>query len=490
MTTTIVWLRQDLRLSDHPALQAASERNLPVVPVYIFDEVTPGQWKMGGAQRWWLRHSLASLAASLKKRNLNLILRRGPALSILKQLMVETQGSALYWNRCYEPYAIRRDQEIKKYFTQQGIEVESFSGSLLFEPWKIANQKKEPYKVFTQFWKACLKGTNPDRPCEKPTTFVSFPTPLYSDVLDEWRLLPESPDWAKAFAQEWQPGEEGAVKRLQDFIEGGTLQRYHNDRDRPDCAGTSKLSPHLHFGEISPRQIWSAVHEMTENTPGVETFLSEIGWREFSYSLLYHFPTFPEAPFRPEFNQFAWHKNPQLLRAWQRGMTGYPIVDAGMRQLWTTGWMHNRVRMITASFLTKDLLIDWRKGEKWFWDTLVDADLANNSVSWQWTAGSGVDASPYFRIFNPVLQGEKFDPQGEYVRRWVPELKGLPAQFIHQPWMAPDGILQAAGVTLGKTYPSPVVDHRQARDIALKAYEEIKGKTGRSLSSSETKSLN
>jgi len=381
------------------------------------------------------------------------------------------------WNRCYEPTARERDTRLKATLQARGIDARSFNASLLFEPGSILSKSGTPYSVFTPFWRACLAAAPPASPLATPKTLPAPATLPASDTLADWRLLPSQPDWAAGLRQSWQPGEAGARTRLAEFIEE-SLAHYSGERDVPALASTSRLSPHLHFGEIGPRQIWSALdtarHGNAALGGGAGKFLSELGWREFSYNLLYDHPALPERSLRQEFDRFPWRRDAMALRAWQRGRTGYPIVDAGMRQLWHSGWMHNRVRMIAASFLIKHLLLDWRRGESWFWDTLVDADLASNAASWQWVAGSGADAAPYFRIFNPVLQGQRFDADGAYVRQWVPELAGLEAKHIHAPWRAPAQQLQAANVVLGKTYPRPIVDHAAARQRALAAFASLK----------------
>ena len=469
MSNAIVWFRQDLRLSDNPAWAEACRHHDRVIPIYILDETTS---PLGGAQRWWLHHSLASLDKGLQALGLSLCCRRGTALDVLNQLVRDYPVDAIYWNRCYEPVAIERDTVIKKFFQNAGVRVVSTNGRLLHEPWQLTNTTGHCFKVFTPYWRACLKQMNiPD-----PYTITHTPQALEvdSESLAGWELLPSNPNWAAAFEQYWQPGEQGACMKLADFIDFH-LKGYSTSRDEPAKNTTSKLSPHLHFGEISPWQIWRAIETVKLDPEcdlkSIERFVSEIGWREFSYHLLYHHPTLPNQPFKADFNAFPWKNNALFLKRWQEGKTGYPIVDAGMRELWHTGYMHNRVRMIVASFLTKDLLIDWRLGASWFLDTLVDADLASNSASWQWVAGSGADAAPYFRIFNPVLQGEKFDPAGDYVKQWVPELTSVPAQWIHKPWMAPQDKL---GLCLGKDYPKPMVDHLEARKVALLSYQMIK----------------
>lgn len=402
---------------------------------------------------------------------LDLCLKQGNALSIINKLLKNHPIEAIYWNRCYEPSSIQRDTHIKDELKQNGLKVNSFNGSLFNEPWTIHNKSGGYFKVFTPFWKHCIQQIIAPE-IETLNSHCSTPTVL-SESLSDWHLLPHNPNWAKEFSDHWQPGEHGASNKLNTFIEHH-LQSYKEARNEPNKMATSLLSPHLHFGEISPWQIWRAIQEAMLDPHcdlrSAEHFLSEMGWREFSYYLLYHFPSLPNQNFRQQFDAFPWQENKEHLICWQKGLTGFPIVDAGMRELWKTGYMHNRVRMITASFLIKDLLIDWRSGAKWFYDTLLDADLASNSASWQWVAGTGTDSAPYFRIFNPTLQGEKFDPQGEYVKKWVPELKEVPAKWIHKPWDAPKGMLP---LTLGNQYPHPIVDHALARKIALESYQSI-----------------
>jgi len=468
--TTIVWFRQDLRIADNPALNAAAARG-PVVPLFILDDVSPGpKWRPGGASRWWLHHSLKALSADLGA----LALRRGDPRDLLPEFARKAGASAVFWNRCYEPFAIARDTAIKSALQGQGIEVQSFNAGLLHEPWEIATGSGGPFKVYTPFWRAS-RAKPVEAPLRKPKLDVQ--TILGSESLDDWGLLPQQPNWAAGWDTIWQPGERGARERLAAFVKTG-LAGYKTLRDRPDCENISRLSPHLHWGEISPRQIFARMTMETEDrakSASAEKFLAEIGWREFAYHLLYHFPTLPEDNWRRAFDAYPWRDSAADLKAWQRGLTGYPLVDAGMRELWQTGFMHNRVRMVAASFLIKHLRIDWRRGEEWFWDTLVDADLANNAAGWQWVAGSGADASPYFRIFNPMKQGETFDPDGAYVRRWCPELAKLPNDVIHAPFEASPEILKNAGVELGRTYPKPIVDHAQARAAALAGYQKVRG---------------
>ena len=475
----LVWFRCDFRLADNPALSAAIKRGDGIVPVFIHvpDEEAP--WQSGGASRWWLHQSLAALAADLRAVGSRLVIRRGPALETLRALVKETGAAAVYWNRRYEPAVIARDAKVNEALRQDGLAVESFNAALLHEPGTIQNQSGKPFQVFTPFWRHCLNQPDPSEPLAAPRTLAAPDVWPKSLTLDELELEPRR-NWAKGFRAAWQPGEAGAADSLKKFL-GQAFDNYSDQRNRPDVGGTSRLSPHLHFGEISPRQVWHGLARMASKR-GLPVgawrssqFLAEVGWREFAHHLLYNFPHTPTEPLRVDFKKFPWRKNAAWLDAWQRGRTGFPIVDAGMRELWATGWMHNRVRMITASFLVKDLLISWQDGARWFWDTLVDADLAQNTMGWQWTAGCGADAAPYFRVFNPLSQGQKFDPHGDYVRRWCPELAKLPTDWIHQPDQAPPEILHAADVELGRTYPQPVVSHALAREIALKAFAQIKG---------------
>jgi deoxyribodipyrimidine photo-lyase len=477
VTATLLWFRQDLRLQDNPALLAAMARGGPVVPVYVLDDAGEGAWPAGGAARWWLHHALAALDRGLRARGSRLVLARGRAEAALPALAAATGAGAVYWNRRYEPAVIARDAQIKAALAGEGREARSFAAALLFEPHTVANREGRPFQVFTPFWRRCL-----ELPVAAPVAFTAsvLPGPAVwpaSLELGEFGLLPRRP-WAGGLAEAWQPGEAGAAARLERFV-AGALEGYAADRNRPDLDGTSQLSPWLHGGELGPRQVWAAVRARTVAPgEGARVFLSEIGWREFAHHLLYHFPHTPEQPLRADFTRFPWAEDPggTRLAAWQRGRTGYPIVDAGLRQLWHTGWMHNRVRMIAASFLVKHLRLPWNLGAAWFWDTLVDADLASNTLGWQWTAGCGADAAPYFRVFAPVLQGRKFDPDGVYVRRWVPELAALPTAMIHAPWDAPADALAAAGVRLGETYPRPIVDHAAARAAALAAFQQIRGR--------------
>jgi deoxyribodipyrimidine photo-lyase len=463
----IVWFRQDLRLADNPALSAAAASGRPLVALYIWDESI----ETGGAARWWLHGSLEALGAALHKVGMPLVLRRGVAARELDRVMAETGADSVYWNRCYEPAAIRRDRAIKDDLKRRGLTAESFNGALLFEPWEIKTLGGGPFKVFTPFSRAAVKQT-PRPPAAAPRKLKSHAHVVSSEDLDTWNLRTTTPDWAQGLRAAWTPGERGAQKRWNDFF-GEGIGGYHTARDIPGTVGTSRLSPHLHFGEISVHQLWSECGRV-EPTAGVASFQRELLWREFAHHLLFHFPTMPDTPLRFGFADFPWRGDKTLRAAWRKGRTGYPIVDAGMRELWHTGWMHNRVRMIVASFLVKHLLQPWQDGAAWFWDTLVDADLANNSAGWQWVAGCGMDAAPYFRVFNPVLQGGKFDANGAYVRHWVPEIAALPDAYLQAPWEAPPLVLAAAKVKLGGTYPLPIVDHKGARDRALAAFKSIR----------------
>jgi len=469
---SIVWFRQDLRLADNPALLAAVRHGGPIIPVFIWAPEEEGRWPQGAASRWWLNQSLAQLDSSLRQLGSRLILRRGPTLETIRALLDQTGTTAVFWNRRYEPAAIDRDSLVKAALQEDGRTVESFNGSLLFEPWTVHTQKGQPYQVFSPYWRSCLAQPEPAAPEVTPARLAPphrWPATLKLSELE----LEATPDWAQGLLANWHPGEQGACEQRERFL-NEALRDYPAGRNRPDCMGTSRLSPHLHFGEVSIRQVWHGLRGLRDPAESIRVYASELGWREFAHHLLFHFPQTPEQPLRKEFADFPWQPDNGNLRAWQRGRTGYPIVDAGMRELWHTGWMHNRVRMIVASFLVKDLLIPWQDGAAWFWDTLVDADLANNTLGWQWTAGCGADAAPYFRIFNPVSQGEKFDPHGDYVRRWVPELEKLPTKWIHKPWDAPDVERTRAGVELGRNYAQPITDHRDARSRALEAFQQIK----------------
>ncbi|MEI6033904.1 MAG: deoxyribodipyrimidine photo-lyase [Verrucomicrobiae bacterium] len=475
----IVWFRHDLRLADNPALHAAKRRGGAVIPLFIYapDEETP--WQPGGASRWWLRQSLEALDARLREVGSLLVIRHGPTLAMLREVAKEAGAGAVFWNRRYEPAVMARDHQAKEALGSDGLATESFNATLLHEPWAVQNQKGKPFQVFTPFWKHCLAKPDPDGPLRAPSNLPAVAKWPASIPLDELKLEPKL-RWTAGLRAAWQPGEAGAAVNLARFL-AKAFDGYSDHRNRPDLAGTSRLSPHLHFGEISPRQVWHGLRRLAakRGLPAGQwrgsQFLAEIGWREFAHHLLFHFPHTPAEPLRADFKRFPWRKAPALLLAWQEGRTGFPIVDAGMRELRATGWMHNRVRMVAASFLVKDLLLPWQDGARWFWDALVDADLAQNTSGWQWTAGCGADAAPYFRVFNPTSQGEKFDPRGRYVRKWCPELAKLPDRWLHQPHKAPAEILRAAGVEPGHNYPLPVVSHTIAREMALEAFARIKG---------------
>jgi deoxyribodipyrimidine photo-lyase len=473
----IVLFRNDLRLRDHAALTAAVQTGAPVLPLYIFDDGAAGEWKPGGASRWWLAKSLEALSQDIEQRGGRLILRRGKTATELKRIVEETGATAIYVTRGYEPSAVALENKLHDQFKSSGVAFKRFGGGLLREPEELRTSAGAPYQVFTPFWRAFREDFAAAKSLPVSRRLNAVSDDIASNDIADWKLLPTKPDWSGGLSEAWRPGELGAHQRLKDFI-GDALSRYAAGRDRLGAIGTSRLSPHLAFGEISPAACWraasDAMGESKINGQSIETFLKELVWREFSYSLLFHFPKMPNEPLREEFSSLKWARSSTHLKAWQKGMTGYPIVDAGMRELWATGYMHNRARMITASFLTKHLLLPWTQGEAWFWDTLVDADLASNSANWQWVAGCGADAAPYFRIFNPVLQGEKFDPGGDYVKRWVPELASLPPSGIHAPWKADAAELKRAGVVLGDSYPSPIVDHKNARSRALAAYEHLK----------------
>ncbi|MGO4571090.1 cryptochrome/photolyase family protein [Microvirga sp. 2TAF3] len=473
----LVWFRDDYRLADNPALTAAIESGAPLLCFFILDESSPGIRPLGGSARWWLHGSLQALDESLTAMGARLILMKGPAEAVIKRIVTATNPSAIFWNRRYMAAEIAIDTTIKKRLSERGITVQSFNGRLINEPWEVKNQSGRPFQVFTPYFRAVSSRPVP-KPLPAPRTIPAGRWP--SSILDsnlnltDLNLEPSKTDWAQGFSVHWQRGEAAARQKLEDFLDAG-LPGYARNRDFPGMAGTTRLSPHLRFGEISPRQVWHAILARRDGLEDdAEKLLSEVAWREFCCQLLYQHPHLPDAPHSRRFEHFPWTDDAQALKAWQTGHTGYPIVDAGLRQLWQTGWMHNRVRMIAASFLVKHLLTDWRQGERWFWDTLVDADPANNAFSWQWIAGSGPDSAPFHRIFNPVGQGEKFDPQGDYVRAYVPELSKLSSSFIHKPWEAPPDVLRTAGIVLGETYPHPVVPHGPARERALEAFRNLR----------------
>lgn len=463
----IVWFRQDLRLADNPAVTAAAASGAPLLPVFILDDENAGAWAQGAASRWWLHQSLDALDRALGGA---LRFLRGKADELLPELAVSSGAQSVYWNRCYEPWRIERDKVVKGQLQADGFTVRTFNASLLFEPPAVTRKDGTPYRVFTPFYRnGCLDGAVSPRALCKCPADLTLCRNGHETTLQKLDLMPRI-HWYEEIAGTWTPGETGATERLQAFL-SRNLDNYKGGRNRPDLDAVSRLSPHLHFGEISPHQLWHAI-DGSENEDAA-SFLSELGWREFSYYLLYHWPELPRDNLQRKFNRFPWRDDANDLSAWQQGRTGYPFVDAGMRELWCTGYMHNRVRMVAGSFLVKNLMLHWHHGEDWFWDTLVDADLANNSASWQWVAGTGADAAPYFRIFNPVTQGRKFDPDGGYVRRYVPEIGALPDRYLHEPWSAPREVLQKAGVTLGSNYPHPVVDLKASRERALAAFRSL-----------------
>ncbi|MGF1544869.1 MAG: cryptochrome/photolyase family protein [Parvularculaceae bacterium] len=472
----VVWLRRDLRLADNPALAKAVETGGRVFSLYVLDEDDPSP--LGGAQRWWLHHSLTTLGDAFASRRAPLTLRRGSPAKVVEAFAEEVGAGAVFWNRRYDAHGKAVDTALKERLKGKGLDVRSFNGSLLREPWEIETGSGGWYKVFTPYRRALQKaGPARETPFDAPDDIAGPRKYPPGDDLADWDLTPTKPDWAADFPDWWTPGEDGAHARLKAFL-NGPVETYDDDRNRPDKEGTSRLSPHLAFGEISPLQIWRAGRAALEAGDAPEghvmSFLSEIAWREFSYVLLHFNPEMAEEPLKPEFAKFPWSDDEDAFERWTTGRTGFPIVDAGMRQLWETGWMHNRVRMIVASFLVKNMMVHWRRGERWFWDTLVDADPASNAAGWQWVAGSGADAAPYFRIFNPVTQSQKFDPDGAYVRRFVPELRDLPAKHVHAPFDATDKVLAAAGVRLGRDYPAPMLDLKKTRAAALDAYDAVR----------------
>lgn len=474
----IVWFREDLRLTDNPALHAALSSGRPLVCVYIHDEETSGLRLLGGASKWWLDKSLQSLGKDIEAAGGHLTLKSGKSETVLQKLIEETGAESIVWNRRYDKPERDLDAQIKQSLKDAGVSVTSYNARLLNEPWTIETKTGGYYKVFTPYWKSMRASYTAPKSLG---TAKSLDGPkLDSENLEDWGLHPANPDWSTGFDGNWHPGEAGATQRLQSFLDN-PVNSYADDRNRPDLEdGTTGLSPHLRFGEIGPAQIWRAAMSgmsagQINDNQGYK-FLSEIVWREFSYVLLYHNPDMASENYNDDFKHMPWRSSDADYGKWCNGQTGYPMVDAGMRQLWQTGWMHNRVRMIVASFLTKHLLLEWQKGEDWFWDTLLDADPAANAASWQWTAGSGADAAPYFRVFNPITQGPKFDETGAYVRKYCPELAKLPDKYLHSPWEAPDNVLKNAGVKLGKTYPHPMVEHKTGRERALEAYDTLKKK--------------
>ena len=475
----IVWFRQDLRIDDNPALNFAIESNQPVIPLFIIsDDARP----LGAMSLWWRDASVKSLAQKLAEIGAQLLVAKGKPLDILNSLIKQTQASTVCWNRIYEPELVARDKTIKQELKDQAIRVESFNASLLFEPWEIQNKSGTPFKVFTPFWRHCMgraQETPLSPPINPPKHINSYQGDIENTALIhiDQALNAPLPDHAHQTSSLFFPGEGGAWAKLNQFT-ASALEQYADGRDFPALDATSRLSPHLRWGEISPRRIWAHLHQSAEQgkirADNLNKFLSELGWREFSTHLMFINPNMHEENLQKQFDAFAWEKNDTLLERWKHGETGYPMVDAGMRELLTTGFMHNRVRMITASFLIKHLLIDWREGEKWFWERLVDADMANNPAGWQWVAGCGADAAPFFRIFNPIIQGQKFDPDGVYIRHHLPALKALNGKSLYSPWTAKPEILNHAHIELGTDYPAPIVQHEQARERALAAFKNLR----------------
>ena len=471
---SIYWIRQDLRLSDNPALCASVESG-SIIPIYILDKINPEDHKIGSASKIWLHFSLNELNKQFSDK---LIFAKGDPKQILNCLCKSETVSKIFWNRVYEPWSISRDKKIKENIKKKGVQVNTFNGSLLWEPWDVLKNDRTPYRVFTPYYRrGCLNASEPRRPLKKPDNINYHEIKNFKSLhIDQLNLLPTH-SWKEKIFKSWNIGEKAAIKRLNEFIET-EIDDYKEGRNFPFKKNVSRLSPHLHWGEISPNTVWFKAWDLNKlgvkHQQDTDTFLSEMGWREFSNYLLFYFPELPKKNLQKKFDNFSWDKNPLFLKAWQKGQTGYPIIDAGMRELWSTGYMHNRLRMIVGSFLVKNLLLHWHEGEKWFWDCLVDADLASNSSGWQWIAGCGADAAPYFRIFNPITQGLKFDPNGDYVRKFVPELSLLPNKYLFNPWEAPKDILENANLKLGQNYPKPIVEIKESRQKALSAFAKLK----------------
>jgi deoxyribodipyrimidine photo-lyase len=464
----ILWFRKDLRLMDNPALVEAN-LNAEIIPIFILDDTNPEENKMGAASKVWLYHSLKSLNISLQKK---INFYSGDPVKIISELINNYNINGVYWNRCYEPWEIHRDKKIKDLLKIKKVEAKSFNGSLIREPWEVLKEDQTPYKVFTALYKKAYINSDIKVEVINEPTKINYSSKIFSsNTLDTLKLLPNL-SWADHIIKHWQVGEKNAHLKMTEFFKKG-IDDYKEGRNFPFKKNVSRLSPHIHFGEISPKQLWVKAKSISSNK-NTEHFVSEICWREFSYYLLYHFPNLPKDNLQKKFNNFPWKENSYFFDSWKKGKTGYPIIDAGMRELYETGYMHNRVRMIVASFLVKNLLIHWHKGERWFWDCLFDADLANNSASWQWVAGSGADAAPYFRIFNPVTQGVKFDIGGQYTKQYVPELKDMPNKYLFSPWEAPDDVLNKANVVLGGNYPKPIIDIKESREKALYSFSLIK----------------
>ncbi len=475
MPATLVWFRRDLRLHDNPALTHAAERDGAIIPVFILDKDGSGEWAPGSAQRAWLHESLSRLDNDLQGRGLKLTLRAGSSAAELIDIAEAVGADEVVLNRDYVPASGRLENEVIEALGERAIRVRRFGNQLLHEPDNVRTSSDTGYRVFTPFWKSVRAGIRLEDEQSIPRmgqTRAPSGWPR-SAKPEDLRLLTGENDGRDLGS--FRPGEDGARERLNE-VKSSILRDYYERRNRPDVDGTSRLSPHLAMGEVSIRSVWQALSEANDSLPSrnLSTFRTQLGWREFSYHVLHHNPDSPTQPLRPNYGDFPWRDDDDAFDRWCSGTTGYPMVDAGMRQLAATGWMHNRVRMVVASFLTKHLLIRWQQGARFFWDHLFDADLANNTMGWQWSAGSGADAQPFFRIFNPITQGEKFDLEGKYVRRWIPELAKLPNAHIHSPWTASEGTLDDANVVLGEHYPEPIVDHRLARERALSAYQSIR----------------
>ncbi|MBM7701982.1 cryptochrome/photolyase family protein [Metabacillus iocasae] len=472
----LVWIRKDLRLVDNPALFHALKDGI-AVPVYIYDEDYEREWSLGGASKWWLHQALSDFESSIHKLGGKLIIRYGDTWSQLHELIHEIKPKAIYWNRRYEPHIVEKDQQIERMTSSKKLDVKTFNAHLLHEPWEIAQKNGNPYKVFTAYYKATQKQLV-SNPVPKITQFSKIERDVYTESVSDLKLLPTI-NWTHTIEKTWNATENGGISLFKQFLKQ-KMMSYESGRDFPAKSIHSSLSPYFAFGQLSPRVLYHYLLKKAQTMHSAsfqrqsEQFLRQLVWRDFAYHLLYHFPDTTVSSLNPLFTNFKWEKHEKHFNAWKKGQTGYPLVDAGMRQLWQTGFMHNRVRMVTSSFLVKHLLIHWKEGAQWFWDTLVDADLANNTLGWQWIAGSGADAAPYFRIFNPITQSEKFDHDAEYIKMWVPELRNLPNTYIHKPWETPQNVLNEAGIQLGETYPFPIVEHKAARARALERYHELK----------------
>lgn len=475
MQKALYWFRNDLRLSDNSAWKLAVDSGSEVFPLFIHSELEDGEWAIGDASKWWLHHALADLEQQLDAKGLKLILRQGKPQQVLQELINELEITHIYWNKRYIPHQFEVDDRLHTELVKTGIEVEVANSSLLAEPWDVSSGSGQPYRVYTPFLKA-FPGQENQSPVDSegmPVVPGNWPTSL---TLGDLELLPKV-EWDAGFKTFWNPTRAGAIERLHQFSEKA-MASYKARRDFPGEDGTSRLSPYLHWGQIGPREIVALINTMPDSK-GKETFFREVVWREFAYHVLFHNPHTPTQPLQPAYAEFPWRESEADLQAWREGKTGYPIVDAGMRQLWQTGWMHNRVRMVVASLLVKHLLLPWQEGAKWFWDTLVDADLASNTLGWQWAGGCGADAAPYFRVFNPILQGKKFDPDGDYIREYVPELAAVPNQFLHEPWEMPASMQEYLKTIIGEHYPAPIIEHGFGRDRALAALQDLKERTAR-----------